>query len=87
MNVVAKCIKGREYIITEMIATTVSKKKWEEIKELNQSRFGDSDGYTWRYIPAKETDFSWWYRITKKLTATKIKETAFDWVGGKLVEY
>lgn len=78
VNIVAKCIKGKEFIITEMIGTRMTKAKWEQVKNANPKLFGDDDSYTWRYIPQKETSFEWWSRIEKKLTPTKIVRCGFD---------
>lgn len=62
-NIVAKCVKGKEYLMTEMIATSLSKKQFEQLKELNKEKWED-----YRFIPYNNTDFSWWHRITKYLT-------------------
>ena len=62
-NIVAKCVKGAEYIMTDMIATNLNKKQFEQIKEWNKDKFED-----YRFIDYKDTDFTWWDRITKFLT-------------------
>lgn len=66
-NIVAKRNKERPFIIEDMIATKLTEAVFNKLKELNQERFGD---YT--FIPYKDTDFSWWVRISKKLTQSKI---------------
>lgn len=83
MNIIAKGVPGKEYIITEMMATAMSCKKFEQLQAINKDRLG---GY--RFIPQSETDFSWWSRITKKLTPTKIISACFDcdW-NGKITQY
>ena len=73
VNIIAKGKAGAEYIITDMIATRLSEEQFNKIKELNRDRF---DGY--RYIANEDTDFSWWSRITKKLTPTRIVPAEFD---------
>lgn len=89
VNIIAKCVKGKEYLMGEMIATRLTEKQWEELKSANLDKFGDTEQYTWRYIPQRETDFSWWDRITKKLTKTKLIggcEFTCDYYG-KITEY
>lgn len=67
MNIIAKGVKGKEYLITEMIATRLNKKQFERLQKANKDILG---GY--RFIDNRDTDFSWWSRINKKLTAKKI---------------
>jgi hypothetical protein len=88
VNIIAKSVKGKEYLISEMIATRLTDKQWQKIKELNPQLFGDSDSFVWRFIPQKETDFSWWPKISRKLTSTKIKGACFDCdYYGNITEY
>lgn len=73
MNIIARGVPGKEYILKDIIATNLSKKKFEQLQALNSELLGD-----YRYIPFNETDFSWWSRINKKLTAKKIKQAYFE---------
>ena len=83
MNIIAKCVPGKEYIIKSMMATPLTASQFEKVKELNQERFAD-----YRFIPFKDTDFSWWDKITQKLTKTKIKDACFNCdFNGKVSEY
>lgn len=72
MNIIAKGVKGREYIITDMMATRLTKSQFEKVQQLNPELLKD-----YRFIPQAETDFSWWSRISTKLTRTKIKPAWF----------
>ncbi len=72
-NMLVKRVEGREYLIHDFMATTMSKEKFKRVQELNQQLLGEYD-----FIPQKETDFSWWSRCFKKLTPSKIKSTEFD---------
>lgn len=67
VNIIAKGQKGREYIITDMMATRLTKGQFDKLQAINEELLGE-----YRFIPQAETDFSWWNRITKKLTARKI---------------
>lgn len=82
MNILTKGKPGAEYIIVDMIATRLSKSKFEELQKLNPETLGD-----YKFVPQSETDFSWWPRISKKLTPKKIVQAYFecDW-HGKVVE-
>lgn len=83
MNIIAKGVPGKEYIITDMMATSLSRKAFESAQEQNPDLLS---GY--RYIPFNDTDFSWWSRITKKLTARKIVQAYFEIdFGGKVREF
>ncbi len=73
VNIIAKGVKGKEYIITDMIATRISEKKFKELQKINTEKLGD-----YRFIENKHTDFSWWARISKKLTPTKISSAYFE---------
>lgn len=73
-NIVVKRKAGQEYIIYDMMATKLNKKQFEKLKELNQQLLGD-----YYFIDYKDTDFSWWHKITKYLTLSKITNNwAFD---------
>ena len=67
MNIVALGVKGKEYIIKDMMATRLTKKQFEYMQQHTNGLFDD-----WRFIPYDETDFSWWSRITKKLTQRRV---------------
>ena len=72
-NMLVKRVTGKEYLIHGFMATTLSKGKFEKLKELNPELLGEYD-----FIPQRETDFSWWSKVERKLTPTKIKEAYFD---------
>lgn len=72
-NMLVKRVPDKPYIIYGFMATTMSKTKFEALKAINPQTLGDYD-----FIPQSETDFSWWSKVTKKLTPTKIKEAYFD---------
>lgn len=65
-NILAKQDKNCPFIIGDFIATTLNKETFEKIKENNKELF---ENYT--FIPYKDTDFSWWQSVTKKLFKTK----------------
>ena len=73
-NMLAKRVKGKEYLIYDFMATTLDKNTFEKLKKINEKTLGEYD-----FIPQEDTDFSWWSRCFKKLTKTKIvMNTAFD---------
>ena len=55
VNILVKGVPGKEYIITDMIATRLSEEKFKKLQDINPELLG---GY--RFTPQKETDFSWW---------------------------
>ena len=67
-NLLAKGVDGKEYLITDFIATKLTETQANKMIE----QFDVLKGY--RFIPYEETDFSWWDRVTKKLTAKKLTE-------------
>lgn len=84
-NILAKRQKGREYIILDMIATKLSEKAFKRIQEQNKSRLGD-----YVFIKNKDTDFSWWDKVSRKLTPKYLKEAEFEcdvWGNVKEVDY
>ena len=70
---ITKGVKGREYILTDIMATSLSEKKFTELQAINAEKLGD-----YRWVSQKNTDFSWWGKISKKLTATRIKTAYFE---------
>lgn len=72
-NILAKRVKGKEYLIYDFMATTMNKEQFEKLKTVNEELLGEYD-----FIPQKETDFSWWSKVTKKLTPKKIVTAYFD---------
>lgn len=82
MNIIAKGRPGAEYILTDLIATRLSKSKFEQIQAQNEIL------KDYRYIPQNQTDFSWWPRISKKLTNKKIVQAYFECdFYGNITEY
>ena len=84
MNLLVKRKEGAEYIITDMMATSLSKNKFNALKEANKDKL---DG--WVFMPASEVDWTWWDRVFKKLTTRAIYRTSFryDVASGKVQEW
>lgn len=73
-NILAKCDKEKSYIITDFIATKLTKTQFEKLKTLNEKLLGE-----YRFIAYNDTDFTWWSRVNKKLTASRLyKNCCFD---------
>ena len=72
MNMIVKRKEGAEYIITDMIATRLSKRKFEELKKVNEEKLG---AYVW--LAPSEIDWTWWDRVFKKLTPRAIYRAEF----------
>ena len=72
-NMLVKRVKGKEYLIYDFMATTLNEKEFNTMKKINPDTLGE-----YNFIPQAETDFSWWSKVTKKLTKTKIKTAYFD---------
>ena len=72
-NILAKRVKGKEYLLHDFMATTLNEKQFKELKAINQETLGEYD-----FIPQAETDFSWWDKVNKKLTHKKITSAYFD---------
>lgn len=70
MNLLVKRVAGAEYIIKDFMATSLSRNKFEALKEANQELLGD---WTW----CDDWDWTWWDRVHKKLTATAIRRADF----------
>lgn len=73
VNIIARGVPGREYILTDMMATRLTEKQFTALQAINPDTLG---GY--RFIPQAGTDFSWWPRISRKLTARKIVTAYFN---------
>lgn len=73
INILCKGVPGREYVVTDMIATRLSRAQFEKLQALNPELLGD-----YRFTPQAETDFSWWPRISRKLTPRKIVTAYFN---------
>lgn len=71
-NVLTKNLQGKEYIITDMIATKLNKKQFEKIQQLNMDLLG-----AYRFVDYNETDFTWWDTIDKYLTSKKLSSARF----------
>lgn len=71
-NMLVKRVAGKEYLIKDFMATTMSKARFERLREINPDTLGE-----WEYTPRKETDFTWWDRCLKKLTPTSIRRAEF----------
>ena len=72
-NMLVKRVKDKPYLIYGFMATTLNKETFEKLKAINQETLGDYD-----FIAQKDTDFSWWDKVDKKLTLHKIKQAYFD---------
>lgn len=84
MNLLVKRKAGQEFIITDMMATRLSKRKFEQLQACNKDKLGD-----WDFMSASEVDWTWWDRVFKKLTERAIYRTAFryDMASGKVQEW
>lgn len=67
MNMLVKPLEGREYILTDFIATKLSEKEFEELRPLNSFLF---EGFI--FIKSKNIDFTWWDKCHKYLTEHKL---------------
>lgn len=65
-NLLTKRVTGKEYLISDFIATKLNRKQFENVQSQNEFL----KEYT--FTPYSETDFSWWSRVFKKLTAKKL---------------
>lgn len=72
MNLLVKRKAGAEYIITDMMATRLSERKFKELQACNKDTLGD-----WEFMQARDVDWTWWDRVFKKLTPSAIYRTAF----------
>jgi len=70
-NLLTKRVTGREYLISDFIATRLNEKQFNHLKAQNEF-LKDYD-----FTPYNETDFSWWSRVTKKLTAKKLYSNVY----------
>lgn len=84
MNLLVKRKAGAEFIITDMMATRLSERKFEELKAVNAEKL---EG--WEFVKAGDVDWTWWDRVFKKLTPTAIYRTSFryDTASGKVQEW
>lgn len=84
MNLLVKRKAGQEFIITDMMATRLSKRKFEELQACNKDTLGD-----WEFMQARDVDWTWWDKVFKKLTPSAIYRTAFryDMASGKVQEW
>lgn len=72
MNLLVKRKAGQEFIITDMMATRLSERKFKELQACNKDKLGD-----WEFMQARDVDWTWWDRVFKKLTPSAIYRTAF----------
>ena len=72
-NMLVKPHKEKEFLITDFIVTKLTKNSFEKLQKLNAALLGD-----YRFVEYKNTDFSWWSKASKYLTASKLKSAAFD---------
>lgn len=70
MHMLVKRVDGAEYLIKDFMATSLSRKKFEALKEVNQDKLAD-----WQWCD--DVDWTWWDRVHKKLTATAIRRADF----------
>lgn len=72
MNLLVKRKAGAEFIITDMMATRLSERKFKELQASNKDELGE-----YEFMSASEVDWTWWDRVFKKLTERAIYRTAF----------
>lgn len=65
-NLLTKRVQGKEYLISDFIATRLNERQFKNIQ--SQNEFLNDYVFT----PYNETDFAWWPRVTKKLTPKKL---------------
>ena len=78
MNMLVKPMEGREYVLTDFIATEFGKERAERYIMNNEVLKG------YKFVPKHEIDFSWWSKCFKKLTPKAIRRTEgydIDWYG------
>ena len=82
MNLLVKRVEGAEYIIKDFMATSLSRKKFEALKAINTDILG---GWDW----CDDIDWTWWDRVHKKLTPSKIRTADFryDMSTGQVMEW
>ena len=82
MNLLVKRVKGKEYLIKDFMATSLSRKKFEDIRAINEAILGE-----WEWCD--DIDWTWWDRVHKKLTPSKIRSAYFryDIATGKVQEW
>ena len=66
-NIIAKPHPNANYILSDFIATKLTKSQFNKIKELNPQLFEHHI-----FIPYAETDFTWWANTRKYLTQHKL---------------
>lgn len=66
-NILAKPHPNANYILSDFIATKLTKSQFNKIQQLNPTLLGD-----YIFIPYNETDFTWWSQTTKYLTQHKL---------------
>ena len=72
-KLLAKRVEGREYLITDFLATQLSKKKFLELQKINDCLKG------FVFLDPRDIDCFWWSRCTKYLTGHKLIDgAAFD---------
>ena len=75
--IIARAVKGAEYMIKPNAITSLSREDWERIHNFDQ-KYTDDSRYVWKYIPASECDFSWWCMCFWRLMKTRRKEVQCD---------
>lgn len=75
LALVAYSKPGREYMVKldTAMATRLSEREFEQVKKANPDKF---EGY--RYIKPSDIDFTWWCRVHRYLTKSKITSREFD---------
>lgn len=71
-KMLVRCDSSRPYIIKEFMATKLSRKKFEAMQALNDNL------KKWDYVDAKDVDFTWWDKCSKKLTPHYIMRAEFE---------
>lgn len=72
-NMLSKRDKDKPYIIFDFVATKLSEKQFNRLKELNPDILGD-----YYFIPYAHTDFTWWGKCTKYLTNRRLSQAYFS---------
>lgn len=70
-NLLTKRVTGKEYLISDFIATKLNEKQFKQLQAQNEFL------KEYDFTPYNETDFSWWVRVSKKLTPKKLYSNVY----------
>lgn len=83
MRMLVKRDLNKPYIIVDFMVTSLSEAKFNKLKELNKQVLSD-----YVMVPQNEIDYTWWFKVSKKLTEHKITECYIDFdQNGRMYTY